>query len=121
MFHLPKHIINKIFEYDSTYREIYKKVLYQIEVFPVWNIKNINDELATIHYYYPFKIAYDMMSHWNKYHYTYYIDTLVSNSHENSTKELVNFLDNNAINNNIPGVKKTLFKWIKFYNDISTR
>ena len=56
MFQLPQHIIYKIFQYDSTYHEHYKKVLHEISMFPIWNIRHINDRHFT-NYYYHLNIA----------------------------------------------------------------
>lgn len=114
MFHLPKHIINKILEYDSTYHEIYKKVLHQIEMFPLWNIQCLTDNTSIKTHYYPLNIATDMISHWNKYHYTYHINTL----EDTGTRQLINFLDTSIINTVIPGIRQTLFEWIQYYNNI---
>ena len=115
MFHLPKHIINKILEYDPTYHEIYKKVLHQIEMFPLWNIQHLTNNISNKTHYYPFNIACDMISHWNKYHYTYHIKT---SDADIETRQLINFLDTNTINMIIPGIRETLFEWINYYNKI---
>lgn len=115
MFHLPKHIINKILEYDSTYHEIYKKVLHQIEMFPLWNIQCLTDNTSIKTHYYPLNIATDMIFHWNKYHYTYHINTPETDI---ETRQLINFLDTSTINTVIPGIRQTLFEWIQYYNNI---
>ena len=118
MFKLPHNIICKIFEYDSTYYELYKKVLDEISMFPIWNIRHSIDTRVT-DYYYHLTIARDMINHWEKYHYTYFIDDLTDNSNTVSEKRyLINYLDTNSINSKISGRGQTLFEWIKYYNDI---
>ena len=43
MIYLPKHIWQKIFEYDSTYHEKYNNVLKQFhELTPFWKLNWIN-------------------------------------------------------------------------------
>ena len=121
MFQLPQHIIYKIFQYDSTYHEHYKKVLHEISMFPIWNIRHINDRSYISHYYYHLTIARDMISHWEKYHYTYFTDDLTNDSNTVSVSEkryLINYFDTKSINSKIPGRGQTLFEWIKYYNEI---
>ena len=119
MFQLPHNIICKIFEYDSTYYELYKKVIDEISMFPIWNIRHSIDTRVT-DYYYHLTIARDMINHWEKYHYTYYIDDLTDNSTTVSEKRyVINYLDTNSINSKISGRGQTLFEWIKYYNDIT--
>ena len=119
MFQLPHNIIWKIFEYDSTYYELYKKVIDEISMFPIWNIRHSIDKRVT-DYYYHLTIARDMINHWEKYHYTYFVDHLTDNSNIVSEKRyLINYLDTNSINSKISGRGQTLFEWIKYYNDIT--
>jgi hypothetical protein len=118
MFQLPQNIICKIYEYDATYYELYKKVIDEISMFPIWNIRHIIDTRVT-DYYYHLTIARNMINHWEQYHYTYFIDDLTDNSNTVSEKRyLINYLDTNSINSKISGRGQTLFEWIKYYNDI---
>lgn len=121
MFQLPPHIIYKIFQYDSTYHEQYKKVLDEISMFPIWNICHINDTHFA-DYYYHLNIAKDMITHWKKYHYSYFINDLTDNSNNEIKGEkryLINYLDTKSINSKITGRGQTLFEWIKYYNKIT--
>lgn len=120
MFQLPHHIICKIFQYDSTYHEHYKKVLHEISMFPIWNTQNKNNT-RYIDCYYNLSIAKDMIKHWEKYHYTYFINSLTDNSNneiEGEKRYLINYLDKHSIRNKIYSHQLTLFEWIKYYNKI---
>ena len=120
MFQLPQHIINKIFQYDSTYHEHYKKVLHEISMFPIWNTQNKNNT-RYINCYYNLTIAKDMIKHWEHYHYTYFINSLTDNSNneiEGEKRYLINYLYTNSIRNKIYSHQLTLFEWIKYYNKI---
>ena len=120
MFQLPHHIICKIFQYDSTYHEHSKKVLHEISMFPIWNTQNKNNT-RYIDCYYNLSIAKDMIKHWEKYHYTYFINSLTDNSNneiEGEKRYLINYLDTHSIRNKIYSHQLTLFEWIKYYNKI---
>ena len=120
MFQLPHHIICKIFQYDSTYHEHYNKVLHEISMFPIWNTQNKNNT-RYIDCYYNLSIAKDMIKHWEKYHYTYFINSLTDNSNneiEGEKRYLINYLDTHSIRNKIYSHQLTLFEWIKYYNKI---
>ncbi len=120
---LPKSIRTHIFEYDNTFRDIYKKVIYDIDMFPIWNVSYINDDTYSHKIYYNKKIATDMLCHWNN-HYTSYVDSLLNYSNNNSNDDirvLDNYLDNNKLETCIPGRKQTLFRWIEYYNLVTSR
>jgi hypothetical protein len=120
IFKLPANIIKNILEFDSTYHEQYKKILNEIKMFPVWNVKHVADENSITDYYFHYTIAANMLRYWNKT-YTNYISNLLSSSNSslnreyNERRELINFLDKNNISNEISGRKQTLFQWIRYY------
>jgi len=124
LFDLPSNIIGLIFEYDDTYHIIYKQLIQEIKLFPVWNVTYLKDEVDTINHtvYYCKKIAKDMLCHWNN-HYTSFIDSLLNYQtntyHESRT--LVNYLDTNQCGSAIPGRKETIFQWINYYNTIISK
>ena len=121
MFYLPREIINKIFEYDSTYHEKYKLVLHEISMFPIWNIKHKKTDTQNIDYYYHLNIAQDMLIHWENYHYTYFLGTISENENEfDETRELVNYLDVNSIRSKMPCRDQTIFEWIRYFNKITS-
>jgi hypothetical protein len=121
---LPNNIISLIFQYDGTYHKIYKQLIQDIKLFPIWNITTVNKEnsLDNQLVYYCKNIASDMMCHWNN-HYTSFIDSLLnySNHQINEDRILVNYLDNNNCGSIIPGRKETLFEWIQYYNKVISR
>lgn len=47
-FSLPSELIKEIYEYDSTYREQYDKVMENIEQYQIYHFKR-NDQLYFIH------------------------------------------------------------------------
>jgi hypothetical protein len=123
LFNLPDSIRRLIFEYDGTYHEIYKTIIKEIDLFPIWNIAynrtNALDSRAT---YYCKTIATDMLSHWNN-HYTSFIDSLLNyqNNTQPNDRTLVNFLDNCECGSIIPGRNETLFEWIEYYNQVISK
>jgi hypothetical protein len=120
---LPNSISSHIFEYDNTFRDAYKKVMYEISMFPIWNVSYMNDNTSAHKIYYNKKIASDMLCHWNN-HYTTYVDSLLNYSNDNSNDDirgLDNYLDNNNLSSRIPGRKQTLFQWIEYYNLVTSR
>ena len=117
IFNLPNNIINKIMEYDSTYHEHYKKVINEIKMFPIWNVKHVTDNTHTIDYYFHYTIARDILNSWNKT-YSRYIKELIANTNINreinEMRELINFLDTNKISTEIIGRKQNIFEWIRY-------
>lgn len=58
MFHLPREIIQLIFEFDGTYKEEYKKVLQVLNKFPVYcEIVNIYFDTYTPIYRYRYNFS----------------------------------------------------------------
>ena len=126
IFNLPNDILSKIYEYDSTYHVMFKSVISEINMFPIWNVvyfENIKNETNNSIYYCK-KIANDMLCHWNN-HYTSFTDSLLNYtttvSDNTNGRVLVNYLDSNSIESPIPGRKHNIFEWIKYYNLITSR
>ena len=124
LFDLPQPILSLIYEFDGTYHDIYKKIVCEIDLFPIWNVDYIKNEnrLKRLPVYYCRKIATDMLCHWNN-HYTSFIDSLLNyqNNEYVEHRILINYLDTNNIGSEIPGRRETVFEWIKYYNKIITR
>lgn len=122
LFDLPKHILSLIFEFDDTYHKVYKKIVNEIDLFPIWNITYLKDNVSNCNIYYCKQIATDMLCHWNN-HYTSFIDSLLNYQANRFGEErkLINYLDTNNCGSNIPGRKETVFEWIEYYNKIISK
>lgn len=122
LFDLPSNILSLIYEFDDTYHKTYKQVLEDLKAFPIWNISYLQDNASNCNIYYCKKIATDMLYHWN-YHYTSFINSILSNPYDRPNEEriLVNYLDTNHCGSSIPGRKETIFEWIEYYNLVISR
>ena len=100
--YFPKHIWNKIYEYDSTYHDLYKEVIIEFHrKTPYWRVLNINisDPTDTMIYGngYQYKLSYEkatnICNYWNG---DYIKNCILKNNRYNFwTQELEDELNDN--------------------------